>query len=198
MRKTRAETMAETRRRLLDAAARAFARAGYGETSVRDIANAAGLTTGALYAHFPGKEDLFLVLLEERYQTKIDELTRLVAESSTVSDSLDAFSGRFSRLRDIEGDADLLATEFWLYAARRPPVRRKLARLYRRLHEGIADLIASHPDLPAGTDASRLATLLIALGDGLGIQARIDPSSARRGLLGDVIREFLAACVEAR
>jgi AcrR family transcriptional regulator len=53
-----------TRYRLMDAAARLMAHQGYVGTSVRAIASRAGLTTGAIYAQFPGgKEELFLAIL---------------------------------------------------------------------------------------------------------------------------------------
>ena len=39
-------------------AAKMFAKQGYVDTSMRDIAQRAGLTTGALYGHFRGKADL--------------------------------------------------------------------------------------------------------------------------------------------
>ncbi len=53
-----------TRYRLMDAAARLMAHQGYVGTSVRAIASRAGVTTGAIYAHFPGgKEELFLAIL---------------------------------------------------------------------------------------------------------------------------------------
>jgi len=51
-------TAAETRERLLRAAADAFAERGYDGTRVSDIAAAAGVSNGALYAHFASKADL--------------------------------------------------------------------------------------------------------------------------------------------
>ena len=60
---TRAEAKARTRRRLLDAAARTFARKGYAGASVEEIAEAAGYSIGALYSNFGGKEELFLELM---------------------------------------------------------------------------------------------------------------------------------------
>ncbi|HMV65609.1 MAG TPA: TetR/AcrR family transcriptional regulator [Myxococcota bacterium] len=53
-----------TRARLLDAGARLMARHGYAGTTVRELATEAGLTTGAIYAQFPGgKEELFRAIL---------------------------------------------------------------------------------------------------------------------------------------
>jgi AcrR family transcriptional regulator len=51
-------TAAETRERLLRAAADVFAERGYDGTRVADIAAAAGVSNGALYAHFASKADL--------------------------------------------------------------------------------------------------------------------------------------------
>ncbi|MEV0585843.1 helix-turn-helix domain-containing protein [Nonomuraea sp. NPDC050310] len=56
-------TAAETRERLLHAAADAFATRGYDGTRVADIAAAAGVSNGALYAHFGSKADLLVAAL---------------------------------------------------------------------------------------------------------------------------------------
>src|SRR5256885_3470589 len=53
-------TAAETRERLLRAAADVFAERGYEGTRVADIAAAAGVSNGALYAHFGSKAELLV------------------------------------------------------------------------------------------------------------------------------------------
>src|SRR5437763_6344829 len=60
----RDQQKAMTRQRLLEAAEAVFARRGFHGASVDEIAREAGATTGALYANFAGKEDLFLELLD--------------------------------------------------------------------------------------------------------------------------------------
>lgn len=57
-RKTKEEAI-ETRNLLLDTAERVFAQKGVSRTSLADIAEAAGLTRGAIYWHFKNKIDLF-------------------------------------------------------------------------------------------------------------------------------------------
>lgn len=56
---------------ILDAALEFFSRQGYRATSVRDIATAAGVSTGSVYHHFPDKEAIFRTLLD-RYWDAID------------------------------------------------------------------------------------------------------------------------------
>lgn len=56
-RKERAQALA--RQDILDAALRAFARRGYADTKMSDIAAEAGFTAASLYTYFPGKRELF-------------------------------------------------------------------------------------------------------------------------------------------
>lgn len=58
VRRTKDEAL-ETRHRILDVAERVFYERGVTRTSLADIANAAGVTRGAIYWHFEDKADLF-------------------------------------------------------------------------------------------------------------------------------------------
>jgi AcrR family transcriptional regulator len=61
----RAETMEETRARLIQAARKAFAEKGYAAASMDELTAEADLTRGALYHHFGGKEGLLLAVIEQ-------------------------------------------------------------------------------------------------------------------------------------
>jgi len=63
VRKTREEALA-TREELLDAAERVFRKHGVGHTSLAEVADAAGVTRGAIYWHFKDKADLFQALVK--------------------------------------------------------------------------------------------------------------------------------------
>jgi AcrR family transcriptional regulator len=76
-----------TRKALLELAAQMFAEQGYVETSMRDIAKAAALTTGSLYGHFRNKADL---LAEAINQGIFEEFG---AEPSGALDEADIRSG---------------------------------------------------------------------------------------------------------
>ena len=61
----REEKSERSRKLVLDAALRLFSTRGFRATSVRDIAEAAGVSTGNLYHHFPDKEAIFRQLLDD-------------------------------------------------------------------------------------------------------------------------------------
>lgn len=62
-RRSRDEMIAETTAKLIQAARRAFASRGYADTALADLCAEAGLTRGAVYHHFGGKEGLLEAVL---------------------------------------------------------------------------------------------------------------------------------------
>lgn len=56
----RERVQALAREDILEAALRAFARGGYGDTKIADIAAEAGFTAASLYTYFPGKKEIFI------------------------------------------------------------------------------------------------------------------------------------------
>jgi len=57
-----------SRRQILDAALDLFSHRGYGATSVRDVADSAGVSTGNVYHHFTDKESIYNTIFEEYWQ----------------------------------------------------------------------------------------------------------------------------------
>lgn len=74
MGRTAGVTAADTRERLLRAAAAVFAERGYDGTRVADIAAAAGVSNGALYAHFDSKAELLVQALRTHGRRLLAEL----------------------------------------------------------------------------------------------------------------------------
>ena len=63
-----AQTQSDTRQRLLDAAADAFARRGYHDTRIDAVSEAAGVAKGTIYNYFPSKEVVLQTLVAEACQ----------------------------------------------------------------------------------------------------------------------------------
>ena len=74
----RAQSMAETRERILDASAAAFAALGYDKANVNHIARDAGLSIGTVYNYFPSKRDLMLAFIEETSQLHVSSIIEQV------------------------------------------------------------------------------------------------------------------------
>jgi AcrR family transcriptional regulator len=73
----RAEQGRATRDHLVEIATRLFAEQGYEDTSIEDVLSAAGVSRGALYHHFAGKEALFeaaLKRIEDRMTSALLEI----------------------------------------------------------------------------------------------------------------------------
>src|SRR5579862_961158 len=108
MSRTQAERSAATRQALEAAARRLWGERGYAEVSTPEIAEAAGVTRGAMYHQFPDKTALFVAVLEAVESEVIDRLLAAVgaAQPKTPADALHA------------------AADAWLDIASEPEVRR--------------------------------------------------------------------------
>src|SRR5437660_1667015 len=98
------EDSEQTRRRILDAARRVFARQGVTRTTLEQIAHAAGVTRGAIYWHFADKTELFYAMREEVSLPMIDR-TGFAWSPADTADPLGSIE-RF--LRDV---IEMLRTE---------------------------------------------------------------------------------------
>ncbi len=181
MPRTQQSRKADTRERLLAAAADLFADQGVDAVSVDAVAEAAGRTSGAVYAHFGSKQGLLLALLEWWKESVLTMLFADVAVSASPEAQLGAVWGNVAGSAS-QGPArwSLLEHELWLRAARDPDVaevlrRRELdARANSARHlASWAAAVGARPAVPPD-DA---AILVKALLTGLAMQRRIDPDS---------------------
>lgn len=181
MGRTQAERKAETRRRLLDAAAERFAAEGVEGVSVDAVAETADRTSGALYAHFGSKAGLLEALLDEW-----TEATATVAAAEIeVADDLDgALAAIWRAVVDppAAGAASwvLLEHELWLYAARNPEVLDRLAVRYDGIRAQMVETAAAWAEEPGAEPPvapAHVPVLMIALLLGLEMQHRVDPGS---------------------
>ena len=109
MRRTKQQSQ-QTRRRILSAARREFARRGVTRTSLEHVAAAAGVTRGAIYWHFANKADLFHAMREQVSLPLVDR-TSFALLSATDDDPIGAV-GAFlhSLINTIDGDRTALRT----------------------------------------------------------------------------------------
>ncbi|MEU9484868.1 TetR/AcrR family transcriptional regulator [Streptomyces decoyicus] len=191
-RPTRAEAKARTRQLLLDAAARTYARKGFAGASVEEIAEAAGFSIGAVYSNFGSKERLFVELLRERASEHVSRATRIVADAQAGADDPAPALGRLlAHVADDDPDFAPLQAEFWLYAVRNPQLMETLAEQLRGPRAEMESLMSTtleHIGARESVSAEAVATITMALFQGLVRQRRIDPASVPDELLGQAMQ----------
>jgi len=84
----RAQSKLKTRRRVLDAARQLFMERGYEAATIRDIASHAGLSTGAVFASFVDKTDLFNAVMAEDFQRQVEHLREAAKPDAKVEDAV--------------------------------------------------------------------------------------------------------------
>jgi AcrR family transcriptional regulator len=114
-----------TRKALLEAARKVFARDGFEAARIEDIAAEAGRSRGAFYANFANKEAAIFALRDQAMAEYETEMLRLQAEAVPAEKQLEHFE-RWIAKRIPDTGQILVQLEFKQFAARHPELRRKL------------------------------------------------------------------------
>ncbi|MHB8491213.1 MAG: TetR/AcrR family transcriptional regulator [Solirubrobacteraceae bacterium] len=137
---TRRESQAMTRAALLRAASHAISRYGVHGASIDRIAEEAGYTKGAFYANFQSKEDLLLVMLDERFSANLDRLDATLSGLGEPAQEAREAAKEF--MLNIESDPEWprIYQELAAHAARNEPFRAELAAQQRAMRVRVAKI----------------------------------------------------------
>lgn len=190
-----AGTRANSRAALLDAAIDEFAAKGYEATTVASIAQRAGVTTGALYAHFSGKLDLLLAAIG---LTPPDEIERSADEVGALPRGAAAASLR--RSLGASPDERMVLLLDVIVVARRD------ARIAKALRSGLEAYVAatarvveaatSSGDVSPVAAAAEVSRLLALISLGRTVFAALEarpPSAEAFDAVGEVLLQPLPA-----
>lgn len=129
-----------TRRKLLGAAERIFARSGFEAARLEDIAALAGYTRGAFYANFDGKEDIFFALLEDWVGRRIATVEAVLERDLSPAERLRDLREYYAQLAT-DRRFVLLSFEFRLFAIRHPRAHARLRAWQRRLRATVGNIL---------------------------------------------------------
>ena len=183
------------RQRIVDAAWRRLATTGYHETSVDDVCDEAGVSKGAFYGYFPAKQDLFLALLEEETVALNGVAAELADENLPGAERVRRFMQAMLEVGDSAGRVQLRA-DLWSELAGDPVVRDRFAEAVERRRTVLRDWITR--SIEAGDlaidsrRANALASILIAMADGLMLHRALDPRGFRWTNIRAVLDALLA------
>lgn len=187
--KARFEEMGSSREQLLEAASRVFGRHGYEGASMNQIAAEAGFSKGALYWNFASKEDLFFALLDQTDE-RLRVLMSLMAAAPSGAEISPGLSRNLARVLDEQRDTVLLFHEYSALAVRDPATAARYAKRNAQLRKEIATVIAARqkargvvPVVPP----EQIATVVIALVDGLSIERLTEPDAVPDELFGRIL-----------
>ncbi len=197
------------RARIVESALRVFAEKGYHGATINDVVRDSGLSVGAIYTHFSGKDELFLATCELSSGQGLGELGTRLALGRSAADKLAIALGFFlDALARAPREPDMASALVmqWGMAEADPAVRASLSRRREQL-QTVGELLLREAmatgELPAWTDAPALAAALVSFLDGLlvwrieeGERYRRDTAERRAvALLGPVLA---AACASER
>jgi AcrR family transcriptional regulator len=189
----------ESRDELLTAALRVFARRGYRQAGVDEIAAEAGYSKGALYWHFSGKEELLTALLEERIDAPMRDRVALLASAPPARDMSVEATRAFAQQLGEQREAMLLEREYWSLAIRDPELRARYAERQTELRGALAAAMearARHLGTPDLTmPAEDVARIVMSIIGGLAVDELIEPGSVRPELLGEALALIYAGLV---
>jgi AcrR family transcriptional regulator len=177
----RAEQSLKTRRRLIKSATELFAHQGYRDTSVQQIADAAGTSRGSIFWHFGSKEGLLWAVSEKlfaRWENEI--LVPEVGEATgieAVRRSLEAHRAFLTG----ETDAHRLFYVLMFDAlGPRPDLAQEFARLHRhfkKLGAAWIGLGVDRGDVRPDADPEALAVAIVGALGGIAYQYILDPDA---------------------
>ena len=198
---TRREKQQQTRKSLLKAAAKVFCKRGLEGASIDEVAQAAGFTKGAFYANFKSKEELFLVMLDERFATQLERLDKALSGAQQPHEE-----ARAAALDCVHfaGDEEWpnLYFQFVAHAARNPEFREELATRHRTMRAQMSEILerwkqgtGHKPPLPM----EEITAMLSFMADGFLVDRIVEPELSEdlyAGMMTVFLRGLKAMAVE--
>jgi AcrR family transcriptional regulator len=164
------------RRQILAAARTCFARNGFQATSMQDIFAESGLSAGAVYSHFTGKDELVLAIADD----VLDTIAAAV-EATLDHDDPPALDRVLAGIFDVLERADVaaIAITVWSEAVHHTALAERLSTRYTTMRARLTRIVAAHQKsgvLDPHPRAEDIAHVLTALGPAFLCQRAFDPS----------------------
>lgn len=169
--------LSERHIRILDAAERVFARAGFHAATMQDVAAEAGMSPGNLYRYFSSKDAIIAGMSERDRSLIAADFGSLCPANGSLLDQLEEL-GRKHLVRQPREKA-VIAVQIWAEAARNPEMARMCGDIESTVVQGLADAIGEakrNGELPPRLDEQRFLLAISMMADGYFCRRAMDPA----------------------
>ncbi|MGX5736880.1 TetR/AcrR family transcriptional regulator [Bosea thiooxidans] len=170
-------TLSERHIRILDAAERVFARAGFHAATMQDVAAEAGMSPGNLYRYFSSKDAIIAGMSERDRSLIAEDFGSLHPQNGALLDQLEALGRK--HLVEQPREKAVICLQIWAEAARNPEMASMCADLDGTVMQGLAAAIAeakANGELPERLDEHRFLLAVSMMADGYFCRRGMDPA----------------------
>jgi AcrR family transcriptional regulator len=155
----------QRRTQILDAAQRCFIRNGFHQTSMQDVLTESGLSAGAVYLYFRGKDDI-IAAIADRFLHRVTDLLQPLANQPTPPSTIEVITMVQEAIEPFAFGEEYLARmapQVWAEALFNPAIQDLVNERFGALYALITRFVRA--DQNAGTldpdaDADAIATVL--------------------------------------
>ncbi len=189
----RTQPTVERTRQILDAAMAVFARLGFRQARMDDIAQDAGVSKGTLYRYFKSKDDLIAAILHRIAARELDTVRALESGTGTTSERLLQITRTMAAAVDRLSVLLPIWFEFYAIAGRQRGVRQFFAAYFADFRAALTTIVQQGIDCGEfrRVDASAVAITLCAIYEGLTLLWAIDPQSVPIGATSETAVQLL-------
>lgn len=175
---------------ILHAARRCLSEKGYAAATVAEIATEAGVSRGLLHYYFKSKEELLAQVVRVGTDAYVELLESMFARGESADDLARELVVLTRTIIESDPTFVNLSMDCWTLAQESPLVARELEDLYRQLRDAVVEGLeeaAGRGIIRPAIPLRPLASLLLAITDGLVMQFHILPELAADEAMWDAL-----------
>ena len=171
----------EKAQRIIEAMRASVGRRGAAGSTFDHVAKEAGVSRGLLHYYFGSKEQLLVEVVRHDCEVRIQAMDERLARADSVDALVDALVSQLEAFVEDEPATQAVVYEMLSASRHSEEIRAELAELYRRWRAHLAEALRQKERagvVRLRADAESVASVLFALGDGMGIQLISDQDFA--------------------
>jgi AcrR family transcriptional regulator len=168
----------EKAQRIIEAMRASVGSRGAAGSTFDHVAREAGVSRGLLHYYFGSKEQLLVEVVRHDCELRIEAMDERLARADSADAMVDALVSQLEAFVEDEPATQAVVYEMLSASRHSEEIRAELAELYRRWRAHLAEALREKDKegvISLQADAESVASVLFALGDGMGIQLISDP-----------------------